>query len=407
MTGLLLSVDLTVRRGVGALYFSKRSPDNVQAALKWDPSNPQYYDSLATLMHLYADGENPNELIRLYHSAVALSPHDAQLWADLGAAYDWAGSSSQAVGAFQKAHLLFPNSPEINWRLANFDFRNGRTLDALSALKRVLSEDSSAQRNVFMLASRATNDRKAILDEMLPPQVPVLFAYLNFEAEKGDIDGAQEVWAHIIQSNLAFNLYDAFPYLEALIHHRKADQLAEAWSILTQRFPALVGPHGDGSNLVTNGSFRRDILNGGLDWRVVPVEGVTVGLSVESPSDDARALRITFDGSRNLDYSHVVQYVLVQPATRYRFSGQTRAEDITTDSGPRFEISDAYDMNRLFASTENVLGTSDWSEQHAEFTTGSDTHLLLIRIARPRSGKLDNKIFGSVWVTHLLLKPEP
>jgi hypothetical protein len=407
VTALLLCIDLTVRRGVGALYFRKGSPDNVQAALKWDPSNPRYYDSLATLMHLYADDENPNEIIRLYRNAVGLSPHDAELWADLGAAYDWAGSSSQAVGAFQKAHFLFPNSPQINWRLANFDFRTGRTLEALSALKRVLSEDSSAQRNVFMLVTRATNDRKAILNVMLPPQGPLLFAYLNFEAEKGDLDGAQEVWARIIQSNLEFNLHQAFPYLDALIHHRKADQLAETWSILTKRFPALVGPDGDGSNLVTNGSFRRDILNGGLDWRVVPVEGVTVGLSVESPCGDARALRITFDGSRNLDYSHVVQYVRVQPATRYRFSSQARAEGITTDTGPRFEISDAYNMNRLFASTENVLGTSDWSEQHAEFTTGSDTHLLLIRIARPPSSKLDNKIFGSVWVTHVLLKPEP
>ena len=59
-----------------------------------------------------------------------------------------------------------------------------------------------------------------------------------------------------------------------------------------------------------------------------------------------------------------------------------------------------------FASTENVVGTRVWSEERAEFTTREDTHLLLIRVVRPMSLRLDNKIAGTVWVDGLSLRSD-
>jgi hypothetical protein len=49
-------------------------------------------------------------------------------------------------------------------------------------------------------------------------------------------------------------------------------------------------------------------------------------------------------------------------------------------------------------STGNLVGTSAWSEQKAEFKTKADTRLLLIRLARPLSSKFDNHIAGTVWI---------
>jgi len=160
------------------------------------------------------------------------------------------------------------------------------------------------------------------------------------------------------------------------------------------------------SNLVTNGGFESDILNGGLDWRVLPIEGSVVSLDPVGVFEGVRALRITFDGSRNIDYGHVFQYVPVQAKTRYRFSGHMRVQDITTDSGPRFQACDAYDMGNIFVSSENLVGTSGWSEQHAEFTTLPDTRLLLLRVVRSVSNKLDNQIAGTVWIDDVRLISE-
>jgi hypothetical protein len=131
-----------------------------------------------------------------------------------------------------------------------------------------------------------------------------------------------------------------------------------------------------------------------------------VSVDYQDFAEGSRALRIKFSGTRNLDYGHVYQYVAVQPNTRYRFSGAIRVKGVTTDSGPRFQVFDAFDMGKLFQSTESMVGTSGWSSQQIEFKTKSDTHLLIVRVARVPSGKLDNQIGGTAWIDRVSLTPE-
>jgi len=402
LASLFFFIYLAARRAVGSAYFRTGTPNAVQTAIRWDPANPEYYDALGTLIHLYADRGNSNEIVQLYQNATRLSPHDAQFWADLGAAYDWAGRSNDALDAFLHAQRLFPNSPEINWRLANFYVRAGKAPDALRTLELVLQEDGTAGRRVFTLATNATRDKNALL-KMLPAQSPVFFDYLDFLIERGDIAGAELVWDRVLQLGLPFDLRQAFPYVDALIQHAELGQMSKVWSALAQRFPAQVQLPVHSSNLVTNGGFESEILNGGLDWRVFPIEGAVVSIDSVGVLEGAHALRITFDGSRNLDYGHVFQYVPVQPKTRYRFSSHMRVQGITTDSGLGLQVCDAYNLGNIFVSSENLVGTSGWSEQHAEFTTFADTRLLLVRVIRPASGKLDNQIAGTVWIDDIRL----
>ena len=402
---LLLLIYLAARRGVAAWYFRVGSPDAIQTAMKWDPANPAYYDALGTLTHLYAKSENSTEIVQLYERATRLSLHDAELWADLGDGYDWAGRSSDALAAFERARYLFPNSPDINWRLANFYVRAGNVPQALHALRVVLLGDSTIQRRVFTLATNATDDRDAIL-EMLPPRASDFFDYLNFQIQNDDIAGGEATWARVLQLNFTFDFRETFPYFDALIRHRQFEQLSETWSALAQRFPEQVQtgiPNSNLSNLVTNGGFESEILNGGFDWRVIPMDGAVVSLDSVGAFEGSRALRIAFQRSRNVDYGHVLQYVPVQANTRYQFSGYMRGQGITTDSGPRFQVCDAYNIGKVFVSTRNLVGTFGWSEQLAEFTTPADTHLLLVRVIRPASNKVDNQIAGTVWVDSVRL----
>jgi hypothetical protein len=192
--------------------------------------------------------------------------------------------------------------------------------------------------------------------------------------------------------------------LDSLIRHHEIGALMESWSALAKRFPEQIHPHVPTGNLVTNGSFEFEILDGGLDWRAAPVEGAVVSVDSLEAYDGVRSLRIDFDGTQNLDYWHVYQYVPVEPDTEYQFSGYMRVKGITTDSGPRFQIYDAYDMGKLFLSAENLVGTTNWSAQHLAFKTGHDTHLLVIRVARPASHKFDNRIGGAVWIDHVSLE---
>jgi hypothetical protein len=406
LLGLLFSIYKVGKRGIGDAYFRQESLAAMQTALKFDPDNPRYYNALGTLAHLYGTTGDLDASVPFYESATRFGPYDAHYWSDLGAAYDWAGRSNDALGAFVRAIQLFPNSPEINWRFANFAFRTHRIPQGLRALRIVLRGNQPAHRDVFLLATRATPDHGAILEEMLPREASTFFDYLNFEIQAGNMKAAEQVWLRLLQMKLPFDLPQSFPYLDALIQHREPERLVSAWSRLAERFPAEIRPGRNASNLITNGGFEFDILNGGLDWRVVPVEGALVSVDSQDFVEGSRALRIEFDGKRNLDYGHVFQYVAVQPNTRYRFSGSLRASGITTDSGLRFQLFDALDMSKMFLSTENVVGTTGWRGQQLEFKTGADTHLLIVRIARPASSKLDNQIRGTVSVDQVSLTPE-
>lgn len=406
LLGLLFCIYKVVRRGTGDWYFRKESPASIQAAIKWDPDNPQYYDALGTLTHFYGNTKDLDASVAFYQNAARLSPYDAHFWSDLAAAYDWAGRTNDAMSAFERAIQLFPGSPEINWRFANFAFRNRRIPEGLRALRTVLAGSPTARRDVFQLATRATHNTGAILEEMLPLQASVFFDYLNFQIETDEMAAAEQVWLRLLQRNVPFDLRAAFPYFDALIQHREVSRLAAVWSTLTERFPSQIGPRTNAPNLITNGEFKFEILNGGLDWRVIPVEGAVVSVDSQDSADGSRALRVEFDGKRNADYEHAFQYVLVQPNTRYRFSGTLRTNGITTDCGPRFQIFDALDRSKLFLSTENVVGTAGWSPQQLEFKTTADTHLLVVRIARPASTKIDNQIRGAVWINQVTLTAE-
>ena len=415
---LLYCMYLATRRGFGAWYFQKASPEAIQAAIKWDPQNPEYYDALATLTHLYAAGGNSAEVVRLCEKATAISPYNAFYWADLGAAYEWSGRRDDALRAFTRAHALFPNSPEINWKVANFYVRRGKISDAFRALREVLLEDPSKERQVFSLAANATADNQEILREMLPPSAPVLLDYLDFQIETNRMDPAAQTWANLLELKSPFDPARAFPYLDALIQHKGVDQLVEAWAALSARFPQEIGARESKPNLITNDNFLFAPLNGGLDWRFMPVQGAAATVDATTGVDGSKSLRINFDGTQNLDYAHLLQFVLVVPNTSYKFSAYMRAQGITTDSGPRFVLQDAYDPSELVdvaskapnsirfsISTENVTGTSDWSPHQLEFKTTGNTRLLIVKVARPASHKFDSRLAGTIWIAHVSLLP--
>ena len=406
VAAMLVCIYAVLRRGMGAWYFQQKSPQAIQKAIRWDPCNAEYYDALATLRHLYADNENPGEQVQLYLHATSFSPQNAHFWTDLGMAYDWAGNRNEAMRAFAQAIELSPNSPDINWKFANFCVRTGKTSEGLQALGKVLIGGTVPREDVFALAEMATRDENAILKEAVPPEAPILFDYLNYQAKTGDMTGAKQVWDRLLALTSPFDLRMTFFYLDTLIHKRETEQLADAWSALGKRFPEKVASLNAPPNLVANGGFESDILNGGLDWRVVPLEGARVSMDSEEAFEGKRSVRVDFDGTQNLDYGHLFHYVLVRPNTRYRFSGYMRAAGITTDSGPRFQVFDPYDAGKESFATENVIGTSAWAEQRLEFKTAADTRLLLIRIARPPSGKFDNKIAGTVWIDGVRLTQE-
>jgi len=122
-----------------------------------------------------------------------------------------------------------------------------------------------------------------------------------------------------------------------------------------------------------------------------------------------RSLRLVFDGTENVNFANVVQYVAVEPNTTYRFSSYIKTEDLTTESGIRFDISDVGPNGLPAASqrTANITGTQNWALNETDFTTGAHTQLVRIALTRDYSKMLVSKIRGTVWVDDVSLRPLP
>ena len=259
---------LALRQGAGTYQARKNTPGALEKAIHWDPANPQHYDALATLMHQYSDREDPAEVIRLSRTAVQASPMQADYWADLGAAYEWAGRNGDALRCFERARDLFPLSPDINWRLANFYVRDGKTGPAEVALQRALLGNPDLRRPAFALGWGATSNNQELLAHMIPAQADLLLSYLDFLIATKRLDAANQTWARLLDLHLSFKARDAFPYLDILIQANDPDRLEQAWTAMVDRFPEQLRPRAAYPNRIINGGFEFEILNGGLDWRV-------------------------------------------------------------------------------------------------------------------------------------------
>ena len=401
--GLLSCIYLLTAQAVAWWHFRRGSAEEIQEAIRWDPANAEFYAARARLLQTSPDAGDLGEVIGLCEKATRLSPNRALYWAELGGSYEWAGREEEAHWAYQRAQQLFPHSPDINWKLGNFYLRTGRIHEALRALEKTVQGDRAMRRPAFDLVCRAGIPNQTILREMIPAEASIRLDYLNYLAETRRLDRAAEVWAQLLAGSGEMDVQAAFPYLDALIQQQHSEELRAAWDALMKRSRRAFGECFLDGNLIANGSFECESLNGGLDWRVLPCDGVAVGADTLTSFHGARSLRLHFEGTQNVAYSHLLQFVPVKPNTLYRFIAYARTEGVTSDSGPRFEVYDAGEKSRLSLASKAVLGTVGWSPQQLQFKTGPDTRLLVVRLARPASRAFAGRIAGTLWVDRVSL----
>ena len=151
-------------------------------------------------------------------------------------------------------------------------------------------------------------------------------------------------------------------------------------------------------NLMVNGDFSLNVLNGGFDWQYHQSKEVALALDPTQSHGGHRSLLITFDAQKIND-AGIAQLVPVQPSTTYDFSAYFKAGDIQGAGGPRFALQDLYTETTYFASDE-LKDADFWKEVGGSFTTGADTKLLLLRIRREPPGM---PIKGKLWIDSVRL----
>ena len=393
-----------VRHEVAAHWATSVNPEMWLRAAETEPSNANLWYRLGRYRQLdFAHADLPLA-ISYYQRATSINSGSPFYWMDLAGAYETAGNVVQAEQAFRKARHLYPISAEAAWRFGNFLLRQGRFPEAFQQMHNAVVSNSKLTALAVSLCWRSTHDIDRILKTVLPDEQEQNWGAIQFFVQEREPVPAMAVWKRIAGHGASFAVSDAFPLLEMLIGTGHADDAEAVWN-QSLRLGGIAPKPGQPGSLVWNGGFEQEPLNGGFDWRVNPAAGAEMALDEQMVHSGGRSLRVDFDGTANVDFQNVWQYVAVQPATRYRFSAFFRARDLTTDSGIRFEIRDITSPGNPTHSTSNLVGSQSWTETEIEFVSGAETRVVQIVLRRTPSDKLGNKIRGTAWVDDVALFP--
>jgi len=392
------------RHAVAAHWAGSTHPAKWLRAAQIESSNADLWYELARYRQLDFEHSDLPLALDYYRRATSLNPGSPYYWMDFASAYDSAGDVAEAEQAFRKARELYPISADAAWRFGNFLLRQGRVPEAFQQIHDALAVDSKLTVSAISVCWRSTRDIDQILKAVLPDGPDENWGAIQFFVQAREPLAAMAVWKRIAAHHDSFPAADAFPLLDMLIATGHMDEARVVWNQALQA--AAVPSESDASgSLVWNGGFENEPLDGGFDWRFLPIEGAEMTWDEEYLHSGRRSLRVDFDGKTNVDFENVWQYVPVSPSTSYRFSAFFRTEDITTDSGIHFDIREVSRSGTPVRSTPNLVGSQNWAEQNLAIVTGPDTSLLQIVLRRTRSDKLGNKIRGTAWIDDVTLVP--
>lgn len=382
------------------------TPARLEEAARLDPSNALYELDLGRLYQYVPAEINPERAISHLKHAVELNAHDPETWLDLGAALELQGRVHEAETSFNRANDLAPRIPQVQWAIANFLLLHGDVDHAFPHFRVVLAGTSRYNQAIFDIAWKASGNSAKILDEVIPRELTAELAYLHYLVPLGRLAEAQAVWNRLVSGPDRIPANEAADFIEHLIGNRKPDEAFGVWTDLRRKglIDADLPPQGE--NLIVNGSFEAETENMGFGWRVGPTNDVRIWRDRTESHSPAFSLAVEFLGQENVNFLNVFQFVLVEPGKTYELDAYLKTKGITTDSGPRLEVRDAYDPAALYKMTDDLKEDSmGWTHQSIEFATSPRTRLIQVGLARLPSEKLDNQIAGRVWLDDVKLVP--
>jgi tetratricopeptide (TPR) repeat protein len=391
-------ISLTGKEFVASLFASRAELPALRRAVRLSPGNADYRHRLGRYFAFVA--ADPESAIESLRAAVALNPHDATSWLDLAAAYQVTGDIAGQRSALDRALQSEPTAPGIAWEAANFFLIDGEIDRALREFHVVIENDNSLMDAALRTCWRVRPDTDALLRDVVPARTDTLIFFLALLRSWQETEGAIKTWNRLAQLHEKFQNRYLYDYVTYLIGVHRPDMAISAWEQTADTLGLSAYLPTD-DNLVVNGDFSLDILNGGFDWTYVNRPGVRPLLDPSDFRQGHRSLSLTFEGP-GINDAGIQQLIPVRGATTYDFSAYYKSANFEGAGGPQIVLRDAYTGAPLYAS--DPLNDADfWREVHSKVTTPDTTTLLLLAIERFPAG---SPIRGKLWLDDFGLSPE-
>jgi tetratricopeptide (TPR) repeat protein len=368
------------------------------------PGDGEAWDQLGRMRQWDFMNSDLPGAIEDFWKAVHYDPRSAHFWMDLAAAYEESGDDARAREAYLRAKAVYPASAEVGFYYGNFLLREQAYPDAYAELRRAVATDPTLLPLAISRTWRSSEDVDELLNNVLPVNQQAYLEALDFFASIHEVEPGLAVWQRLVALGKGLPILRINSFFDELIREDRGDDARRVWheALVVAGLPVDEPANG---NRVFNGSFKRDFLDEGLDWRWIELPDAEFEFDAEPGPNGSRAVRVDFNGGTNLALDEPKQYVPVEPGRSYHFHAYMRTGGITTESGVRFSLTDPNHAGGVNLQTVDFTGSRAWTAVESDLTTGPDTHFLLVQLFRSPSRLFENKLEGTVWIADVSVLP--
>ena len=396
-----------IRVAQSAFQTNTVSIPDIQKALRHDPGNPDLVHRLGLVYSYNPTDMNLSEAVKYLRAAVVLNPRRWDYWSDLGTACDFVGDTACSDEAFERARVLNPMSPALQWAVGNHYLLTNRQARAFPYFHNLLGLDPDYLEPTFGLCLRATRDPQAIYSAVVPQgeDASARFAFIMFLSSNADYESAMRIWGQMVSGPDRYpNISMVKPFLDFFIDHNQVQDASTVWNDLQHAGVIPEGSNAQAANLLFNGSFERAPVNTGFDWRANDSPELVFDFSDPSAFKSAKCLRIDFVVGQNADYDLLNQVVRVNPNSRYLLTAYVRSNDLTSSSGPQLRVVEMGCGDCVARTSDPTLGNTSWHPIEVAFMTQPQTQAVRVSFWRPQDQTSNRDITGTVWLDDVTLR---
>lgn len=395
----------SIRNAVAAHYVGLQTRAGYERATRLEPRNFQNWLLLGRYWQYNLEDTDTARAIQAYTIALSLNPRSADLWSDIGTAYESEGNIAAARDAFLHAKKAYPLSAEISWRYANFLLRQGDTDAAFFEMRHAVETEPKRGAEALSRALSAVPNIDLVLDRVLPPVSDAYTGAIFDQVSEGHTTNALAIWnklAALHPKKLPVETYTYY-LVDALLREKQVAEAQRVWKQAADLagYGNLPGP---ADSLLWDGGFESGIFGNGFAWALPGGVPVQFSFDTREKHSGNRSLRLLFNGRSNLGLNGPCAEVAVQPSTAYQFSAWVRTQSITTEQGIRFQLRSIGTQDATVV-TSDLRGTQPWTKIATSWTSGRNAQELQVCVARLPSQEFDDKIQGIAWVDDVALVP--
>jgi hypothetical protein len=373
--------------------------DQLLLAAQIDLDNPDPFYRLSVLHQWdlrHMDLRKSNAYLQ---EAIKRTPLQQDYWLHLATILQNMGQKEDSERALEKAILVFPTGYRGRWMAGNLLLQQGAPEKALPHFSYILAHYPDESRPIYDLWEVVAKDSNFLLEKLIPKDYLSLRQYLIYLYEEREKEKAQKVWRRIESLGFQPSWKDTIRHIEFLITQ---GELGEAFQIWRTQANVEGIPLPTNGNLINNPGFETEAgLGSRFDWTIDQTPGAEVSIDHSVAFEGKRSLKIRFNGRENIDFHHVYQWIPWKPHTDYQLKATVKTEGVTSQSGPRVEVSGIDSV--LYGVSESLTGDNDWKELRIAFRTPAQSQGGLLRVRRQKAKNADRAIPGTIWIDDVRL----